>query len=391
MSKLTKLAASTILAAGFASVAMAEGNAIRIGVVTPISGTYAGIGQQVTWGLDMAAAEINANGGIMGRQIELVYEDSEANPAVAVQKAEKLYTSENVDFLTGTVNSGATLAVGQVAERAGKLLATTVSFSDAITGNKCSPNVFRVNARAGQQSAALAAWVKQEKPGAKIFYLGPDYEMGRSTVAAFKENAELVGAESVGEVFAPLDSKDYSQYFGRVRSARPEVLYTSVAGNDTVRLFTQMKDFGVLDGLTVLGASGTVTGQNIGAIGDAAEGFITGVGYSPLIDSPENKAFVEKFNAENGADPDLYGADSYGILFAYKAAVEAAGSTETDAVRAALEGLTWDTPQGPKTIRAGDHQTIQPMYVVQIKNGAFTIANLIAGEDAIGADTCERF
>lgn len=391
MSKLTTLAASTILAAGFASIAMAEGNAIRIGVVTPISGTYAGIGQQVTWGLDMAAAEINANGGVMGRQIELVYEDSEANPAVAVQKAEKLYTSENVDFLTGTVNSGATLAVGQVAERAGKLLATTVSFSDAITGDKCSPNVFRVNARAGQQSAALAAWVKQEKQGAKIFYLGPDYEMGRSTVAAFKENAELVGAESVGEVFAPLDSKDYSQYFGRVRSARPEVLYTSVAGNDTVRLFTQMKDFGVLDGLTVLGASGTVTGQNIGAIGDAAEGFITGVGYSPLIDSPENKAFVEKFNAENGADPDLYGADSYGILFAYKAAVEAAGSTETDAVRAALEGLTWDTPQGPKTIRAGDHQAIQPMYVVQIENGAFTIANLIAGEDAIGADTCERF
>ena len=391
MSKLTTLAASTILAAGFASIAMAEGNAIRIGVVTPISGTYAGIGQQVTWGLDMAAAEINANGGIMGRQIELVYEDSEANPAVAVQKAEKLYTSENVDFLTGTVNSGATLAVGQVAERAGKLLATTVSFSDAITGDKCSPNVFRVNARAGQQSAALAAWVKQKKPGAKVFYLGPDYEMGRSTVAAFKENAELVGAESVGEVFAPLDSKDYSQYFGRVRSARPEVLYTSVAGNDTVRLFTQMKDFGVLDGLTVLGASGTVTGQNIGAIGDAAEGFITGVGYSPLIDSPENKAFVEKFNAENGADPDLYGADSYGILFAYKAAVEAAGSTETDAVRVALEGLTWDTPQGPKTIRAGDHQAIQPMYVVQIENGAFTIANLIAGEDAIGADTCERF
>ena len=159
MSKLTTLVASTILAAGFASIAMAEGNAIRIGVVTPISGTYAGIGQQVTWGLDMAAAEINANGGVMGRQIELVYEDSEANPAVAVQKAEKLYTSENVDFLTGTVNSGATLAVGQVAERAGKLLATTVSFSDAITGVKCSPNVFRVNARAGQQSAALAAWV----------------------------------------------------------------------------------------------------------------------------------------------------------------------------------------------------------------------------------------
>lgn len=388
---ITKLLKSTAVAALVAGAASAQDGPIRIGVVTPISGTYAGIGQQVSWGLDMAAEEINAAGGIMGRQIELIYEDSEANPAVAVQKAEKLMTAEDVDFLTGTVNSGATLAVGQVAERAGKLLATTVSFSDAITGDKCSPNVFRVNARAGQQSAALAAWIESEKPGAKVFYLGPDYEMGRSTVAAFKSNAEKVGAQSTGEVFAPLDSKDYSQYFGRIRAAQPEVLYTSVAGNDTVRLFTQMQDFGVRDGLTILGASGTVTSQNIGAIGNAAEGFITGVGYSTLIDSPENKAFVSAFNTRNGADPDLYGADSYGLLFAYKKAVETAGNTSTDDVRAALEGLEWNTPQGVKTIRAGDHQAIQPMYAVMVKDGAFTIANTIDGLAAIGPDTCERF
>ncbi|MGR3652266.1 MAG: ABC transporter substrate-binding protein [Roseovarius sp.] len=385
------LMTTAALGALISGAAMAQDGPIRIGVVTPISGTYAGIGQQVTWGLDMAAEQINESGGIMGRQIELIYEDSEANPSVAVQKAEKLMTAEDVDFLTGTVNSGATLAVGQVAERADKLMATTVSFSDAITGDKCSPNVFRVNARAGQQSAALAAWIQKEKPNAKVFYLGPDYEMGRSTVAAFKNNAEKVGAESAGEVYAPLDAKDYSQYFGRIRAARPEVLYTSVAGNDTVRLFTQMQDFGVRDGLTILGASGTVTSQNIGAIGDAAEGFITGVGYSTLIDTPENKQFVEAFNTRNGADPDLYGADSYGLLFAYKKAVEAAGGTGTDEVRSALEGLEWDTPQGVKTIRAGDHQAIQPMYAVQVKDGAFTIADKIDGEAAIGPDVCERF
>lgn len=391
MMSVKKLFAGVAVAALAGTAALAQDGPIRIGVVTPISGTYAGIGQQVSWGLDMAAEEINAAGGIDGRQIELVYEDSEANPAVAVQKAEKLMTASDVDFLTGTVNSGATLAVGQVAERAGKLIATTVSFSDAITGSGCSPNVFRVNARAGQQSAALAVWLKRERPGAKVFYLGPDYEMGRSTVAAFRKNAEEVGAESTDEVFAPLDAKDYSQYFGGIRAARPDVLYTSVAGNDTVRLFTQLKDFGLLDGLTILGASGTVTSQNIGAIGDAAEGFITGVGYSPLIDTPENKSFVEAFNARNGADPDLYGADSYGLLFAYKKAVEAAGSTDTDAVRAALEGLSWETPQGVKTIRAGDHQAIQPVYVVEVKGGAFTIADRIAGEDAIGPDVCDRF
>ncbi|NBO77553.1 MAG: ABC transporter substrate-binding protein, partial [Betaproteobacteria bacterium] len=103
---------------------------IKIGVVTPLSGTYAGIGQQVKWGLDLAAAQINAAGGVMGRKLELIYEDEEANPAVAVQKAEKLLQVSKVDFLTGTVNSGSTLAVGQVAERNGRLIATTVSFAD---------------------------------------------------------------------------------------------------------------------------------------------------------------------------------------------------------------------------------------------------------------------
>ena len=122
--------------------------------------------------------------------ITLIFEDEEANPAVAVQKAEKLFQVEKVDFLTGTVNSGSTLAVAQLAERNDRLAATTVSFADSITGDKCSPNMFRVNARAEQQSVALAAWLEKEKPKSKVFYLGPDYEMGRSTVAAFKTNAE---------------------------------------------------------------------------------------------------------------------------------------------------------------------------------------------------------
>jgi branched-chain amino acid transport system substrate-binding protein len=385
---------TTIIATLLSATALGSAYAadpIKIGVVTPLSGTYAGIGQQVRWGLDLATKEVNAAGGIMGRPVELTYEDEEANPAVAVQKADKLFQVNKVDFLTGTVNSGSTLAVGQVAERAGKLIATTVSFADSITSDKCSPNVFRVNARAGQQSSALAVWLSKEKPQAKVFYLGPDYEMGRSTVAAFKSSAEKVGANSTGEVFAPLDSKDYTQYFGQLRSARPQVLYTSVAGNDTVRLFTQLQEFGLLNNLTVVGASGTVTSQNLSAIGKAAEGFVTGVGYSAEIATPENKKFVDAFRAAYRADPDLYGADSYGLIYAYKAAVEKAKSTDTDKVRAAFADLKWQTPQGEKTLRAGDHQAVQTMYVVRVSGGKFTIVGEVKGEDAIGADTCTRF
>jgi branched-chain amino acid transport system substrate-binding protein len=382
---LATLLSATALSAAYAA------DPIKIGVVTPLSGTYAGIGQQVRWGLELATKEVNAGGGIMGRQVELTFEDEEANPSVAVQKADKLFQVGKVDFLTGTVNSGSTLAVGQVAERAGKLIATTVSFADSITADKCSPNVFRVNARAGQQSAALAVWLSKEKPKAQVFYLGPDYEMGRSTVAAFKSSAEKVGANSIGEVFAPLDSKDYTQYFGQLRAAKPQVLYTSVAGNDTVRLFTQLQEFGLLNNLTVVGASGTVTAQNLNAIGKAAEGFVTGVGYSAEIDTPENKTFVAAFKAANKADPDLYGADSYGLIYAYKAAVEKAKSTETDKVREAFKDLKWMTPQGEKTLRAGDHQAVQTMYVVRVSGGKFMTVGQVSGADAIGPDACTRF
>lgn len=386
-----KLIATLISGATLSLSALAQSGPIRIGVVTPLSGTYAGIGQQVKWGLDMAAKEINAAGGVMGRQLELIYEDEEANPAVAVQKAEKLFQVGKVDFLTGTVNSGSTLAVGQVAERNNRLVATTVSFADSITADKCSPNVFRVNARAGMQSAALAEWMASTKPNANVFYLGPDYEMGRSTVAAFKAAAESKGAKTVGEVFAPLDNKDYSPFFGQIRSARPAVIYTSVAGNDTVRLFTQMAEFGLSRNVQVVGASGTVTSQNLAAIGKAADGFVTGVGYSPSIDNPENKKFVAAFEAANKAKPDLYGADSYGVLFFYKAAVEQAKSTDTDKVRAAMRGIQWSTPQGVKTMRAGDHQAMQDMYAVRVNNGQFEIVGKVAANAAIGPDTCSKF
>jgi len=379
------------LLAGFAGTAAAQGQPIRIGVVTPLSGTYAGLGQQVRWGIELATKEINESGGIMGRKVELLFEDEEANPSVATPKAEKLFQVSKVDFLTGTVNSASTLAVGQLAERNDRLIATTVSFSDAVTGEKCSPNVFRVNAKAGQQSAALAEWLSKEKPNAKVFYLGPDYEMGRSTVAAFKAAAEKKGAKTVGQVFAPLDNKDYSPFFGQVRAAHPDVMYTSVAGNDTVRLFNQMSQYGLLKNMTVVGASGTVTSQNVKAIGKAAEGFVTGVGYSLEIDLPENKKFVNAFQAAHKAAPDLYGADSYGVMYFYKAAVEKAKSTDTDKVRAAMRGLEWMTPQGKKTMRAGDHQAIQDMYVTRMSGGQFKVLSKVPGEAAIGPDTCTRF
>ncbi len=364
---------------------------IRVGVLTPLSGTYAVLGQQIRWGIELARDEINASGGINGRMIELVFEDSEANPAVATAKAERLIQVENVDIITGTVSSGVTLAVGQIAERNETILVTTVSFSTAITGEQCSPYVFRINANAAMQSNALAAWLRTELPDARIFYLGPDYEMGRNTVTEFRNQAEPAGMDTVGEIYAPLNTNDFSQYFGQVRASQPTVLYTSTGGNDSVRLLTQLSEYGLRDSFLAIGAASAVTPATIDAIGDAAEGFVTGVGYSPTIPTEANQAFVRNFNEAYGTDPDLYAADTYGFLAMYKQAVEAAGTTDADDVISAMEGITWETVQGTKFIRPGDHQAQMTMYAVAINDGVFEVISEIPGEEAIGPDTCERF
>lgn len=383
-------AALLALMLAFAGPAAAKAP-IKIGVLTPLSGTYEPIGQQVKWGSRLAADQINAHGGIDGRTIKLIFEDSEANTSVATRKADKLFTSDNVDFLVGIVNSGATLAVGQVAERDHKLMATSVSLSDAITGAHCSPNVFRVNAPGGMQSNSLAAWLERSKPHARVFLLGPDYEMGRNTVAGFEKDAKAQGLKIVGKVFPPLGEKDYSTFFGKIREARPDVLYTSTAGNDTVRLFTQLQAYGLRQHLTLIGASVAVTGQNIKAIGKAAEGFVTVADYSPDIDTPANHAFVKAFEKAFKTGPDTYGADSYGLIYLYKAAVEKAGSTQTGAVRKAMAGISWQTPQGTKTMRAGDHQAKMTMYVLKVHHDKFQILEKVNADRAIGPDRCKRF
>jgi branched-chain amino acid transport system substrate-binding protein len=386
----TSRVAISALAALVASAGVAAAQDIKIGVLPPFSGPFASIGKVIKVALDMRAAEINAAGGILGRKIVLVYEDGESNPATATQRAEKLFQVDKVDFLTGTVHSGVTLAVGQVAERNKRLMATTVSFSNAITGDRCSPNVFRVNPSAGMQASALALWVASYKKGAKVYYIGPDYEMGRSTIAEFKKEAEKLGATSAGEVYAPLGAKDFSQFFGQLRAARPDVLYIATGGTDSVRLLSQLKEYG-LSNMKLIGNSAAVTSDNLDAMGNAAEGFVVPGNYSVLIDTPANKAFVPKFRTAAKIDPNLYAADSYTVLDFYKAAADKAKSLDTDKLRAAMRDLSWDGVAGKKTMRGGDHQAVQDMFALELKGKTYHPLAKVDGVKAVGPDTCTKW
>jgi branched-chain amino acid transport system substrate-binding protein len=384
-------AAAAVLTLAAASNAPAA-DVIKVGVDTPLSGSYAPIGKQVRWGAELAVKEINEAGGVNGRKFQLIFEDSEAKVPVAVQKAEKLLQEDKVDLLTGTVNSGATLAAGQVAERNNRILVTTVSYAPSITGAKCNADVFRVNANAAMMSTALTAWLAKNVKGDRYYFIGPDYVMGRSTIAAFEAGVKKLGKTNVGSSFPPLGAKDFSSYFGQIRAARPDVIMTATAGNDTVRLINQLKEYGILNSkLTLAGAAGAVTQQNIGAMNGAAEGFLFAAGYATDIDTPANKKFVAAFKKAYNNDPDLFAADTYGLFYLFKQAIEKAGGTDTAKLRAAMEGASWATPQGTKQMRKGDHQAVMDMVVVQVKGKDFKTIGRVPGDIAVGPDTCQKF
>lgn len=383
------------LLAGLAGKAWAQ-EPFRLGLLTSKSGTLAPVGVQVEQGVMLAVDEINAAGGILGRQIQVTLEDDESDPQVGARRAERLYQQVGVDFITGTIHSGGTLAVGQIAEREGKLAATTVSYATSITGESCRASMFRVNAHAGIQAAALVTWLAQNVEGERYMILAPDYEMGRDASAMFAEQIELAGKTLVDTVLPPLGSTDFSTYFAAIRAARPDVILTMTPGSDTVRLLTQLGEYGLApDVYVIAGASGAVTAGNVDAIGEPANGFLTAAGYSAEIDTPENQEFVEAFRARFNSDPDVFAVDSYSLVHLLKTAAEKADSLEIDALREAIPGTTWQTPAGEKTMRAEDNQAAVDMYVIEVgiteEGASFGVRDRVPASEIPIEDKCTAF
>src|SRR5262249_55671246 len=156
-----------------------------------------------------------------------------------------------------------------------------------------NPNVFRVNANAFMQSSALTSWLTKNVSGKRYFFIGPDYEMGRSSISAFQDDIKRLGGTDVGSAFPPLGATDFTTFFCQIRPAHPVVNKTTTSVNDTVLLLTQLKEYGIISNkLTLAGSAGAVTQENIGAMDGAAEGFLSAAGYSIDIDTPANKRFA---------------------------------------------------------------------------------------------------
>ncbi|GMK46835.1 urea ABC transporter substrate-binding protein [Paenibacillus glycanilyticus] len=347
------------------SAAEASGDTIKVGVLHSLSGTMAISEVSVRDAEMMAIEEINAAGGVLGKKIEAIQEDGASDWPTFAEKARKLLSEDKVATVFGGWTSSSRKAMKPVFEELNGLLWYPVQYE----GLEASPNIFYTGATTNQQIVPAVDWLLENR-GKKFYLLGSDYVFPRTANLIIKEQLKAKGGEMVGEEYTPLGHTDYSTIISKIKEAKPDVVFNTLNGDSNVAFFKQLKDAGITSkDITTLSVS--VAEEEIRGIGvDVLQGHLAAWNYYQTTDTPANKTFVENYKKKYGedrvtADPIEAG---YTAVYLWKAAVEKAGSTDVDKVKAAAKDLEWDAPEGKvkidgenqhiyKTVRIGEVQS----------------------------------
>jgi len=323
-------------------------------------------------GWELAVEEINTAGGVLGRKIEVIARDDDGKPTDAVKIAEELVSRDEVVMLAGTFFSHIGLAVADFALQKQVMFVAAEPLSDAVTWAKGNRYTFRLRPNTTMQAAMLAEQAAK-LPAKRWATIAPNYKYGQDAVAAFK--AELLkrrpDVEFVVEQWPPLFKIDAGAEAQALANANPEAIYNVTFGGDLAKFVREGKLRGLFEGREVVSLlSGEP--EYLDALKDEAPvGWIV-TGYPwYAIDSPEHRAFVNAYRAKFNDYPRLGSVVGYNTFKAIAAIIAKAGSTETDKMIAAAEGITIDSPTGPFTFRAIDHQATMGAYVgrTAVKDG----------------------
>lgn len=225
---------------------------IRIGMIDPLTGVYAAPAGNEVMGAKLAVEQMNAKGGIVGRQVELLVEDSANDVGTGVQKARKLIERDQVNFIIGDVNSGIAAAVAQVTNEKKILHIVSGGHTDTITGKDCKWNVFRV-CNTTRMEANSVSELLFSKYGKKWHFITPDYAFGHTLYNACSDNLQKLGGTITGNELTPLGTTDFSAYLIKARAANPDVLILLVQGSDMINCLKQIVQFGLNKQVRVAG------------------------------------------------------------------------------------------------------------------------------------------
>jgi branched-chain amino acid transport system substrate-binding protein len=225
---------------------------LRIGMVDPLTGVYAADAQNEVTGAKLAVQQINARGGILGRPVELLVEDSANDVGTGVQKARKLIDRDQVTFLIGDVNSAVAQAIAQVSNEKKVLHIVSGGHTDTITGSDCKWNVFRVCNTTSMEANAVSNLLFS-KYGKKWHFITPDYAFGHTLQKAAAADLQKLGGTMTGNELTPLGTTDFSAYLIKAREAKPDVLLVLPQGSDMVNCLKQIAQFGIGKDMHVAG------------------------------------------------------------------------------------------------------------------------------------------
>lgn len=367
-----KTAATGATIAGFAGCLQSGGSSdtVRIGNLTSRSGPYATLGEFATSGAEMAVAELNENGGIGGREVELITKDTETSQTTAIQRTRELIENENAHLVTNVISSSVSLAVSSECSKLGVPFLSTINGTPKLTGADCNEYTFRTNSQAPQASFACMKYLVEERGVESFYIIGSDYAWGEAVREYTGRQLENLGLNPddaiVDTELVPLDENDYSSYITNAMDSGADVCWSIVAGTPAVQFLSQARDFGLGEEMLI---SGPTINQvdHLRSLGSGAEGVVGGSRWSFSVDKPRSTEFTQAYLDEHGEMPHVFATEGYIGVHAFAEAVEAAESPDPESVIGTWPGMTWDSiDKDGAVMRECDHQAMVPFYITEV-------------------------
>ncbi|ADH90524.1 Extracellular ligand-binding receptor [Ancylobacter novellus DSM 506] len=383
MSRISLLMAGVFAAGLLAGQALAADDTITIGIPVGLSGANSVVAPSVVQSAELAVEEINAKGGILGKKVVLEVADDASGAAGAQKAFDSLIFQKKVDALISMETSAARNAGLPIVNR-GKVPYIYTSFYE---GRSCSPYMY-VNAWVPDQQVAPIVDFFNKKGAKTYFLIGSDYAFGRGMLAFTKEYIEKTGGKVVGDEYAPMDATDWTAILSKVKAANPDAIVTSTAGGaPNVTLTKQLRAAGIKS----LYGNLAVDEGTAKSMGPDAEGIYIAGSYFTNIDTPANKAFLAAMEKKFGADlktPNDLSVPQYEAVYAYKAAVEKAGTTEAAKVIPLLAEVSVEGPRGTIVMNKQRHAPLT-MYLGQVK-GDGSVEMISTFKDVDPGEQCPK-
>ncbi|MBA8830214.1 MULTISPECIES: ABC transporter substrate-binding protein [Rhizobium] len=367
----TAVLSLSVAVSGLPAIALAADGTIKLGLVAPMSGPNARYGAFSMHGAELAVKDINDAGGIDGMKIELLNADSQGTPVEGVSAARRLIDQDGVDFIIGDVSSSVTLAIQPVAEDAEVLLLNAASSNPKITyqaGVGGFKWTYRNYPTDENRALIVAKYAAEQRGFTKFAVLSVDSDYGRSAITFTKKYLPDFKGEILSEDYYKEGEVDFRSVLAKIRDNGAQAIIMYGLADTTPIIARQMIELGIAGKVALIGNGEFNTEKTIKSAPSALEGAVEAAAWLPQFDSPESKAFVEKFTATYNEAPNNHAYVHWDTVNLLAAAIKQAGSADKVKVRDALSKIKYKSPVGEVTF--DDHnQARLPMILLQIENG----------------------